>query len=306
MLNLEERFKYYLGNVCETNSTIGISADYNSPFQFTCGMRMSVKIRSELKNEFRFFVPYFSDMNAFCKNNNNIGDKFVVQFGDRPMKRAYGLSKSRRVPERCSILFPFNTARHWRFKYIPNETPWRLKKETIVWRGATTGRYIRMWYVNELHKAYDIKFSMVVQKKSKWITPDKMGKGLTQRQLLRYKYILSLPGNDVATSLKWLMMQNSVVVMPPPRVEGWLMEGLLEPYVHYVPIYHPHNMSSVIDWMRNHDEECRTIVKNANAWIKAVLEFQPVLSMVLEYSKNKLWNQTITQLHQTRSVEHFD
>tara|TARA_B100001741_G_C16549043_1_gene598344 strand:+ start:1319 stop:2239 length:921 start_codon:yes stop_codon:yes gene_type:complete len=292
MISEKERFHYLLGNICKKNASINNHPDYNVPFLFTCGMKY-LKRNKHLNKEFRFFEPYWNDMDMFCKNTNNIGNKFIVQFGDRPMNSAYGFSKSRKVSEKCSILLPLNTPRHWNFKFIQDETRWESKKETIVWRGATTGRFIRRWYVNELHKSFNVKFSMIVQKKNAWISSQKIGRALSQRQLLNYKYILSLPGNDVATNLKWLMMQNSVIVMPPPKVEGWLMEGLLKPYVHFVPIHHPRNMSSVIHWMRTHDDECKKIVKNANAWIRMAKKFKPVLSWIFEYSKNKKWNQTI-------------
>ncbi len=306
MIGVKERFHYLLGNICEQNAYINSHPDYNIPFLFTCGMQHLTKIK-HLHKEFRFFEPYWNDMNMFCKKTNNIGNKFIVQFGDRPMDHAYGFSKSRKVSGKCSILLPFNTPRHWNFKFIQDETRWDLKKETIVWRGSTTGRFIRRWYVDELYTNFDVKFSMIVQKKNGWTSSKKMGQALSQRELLKYKYILSLPGNDVATNLKWLMMQNSVVVMPPPKVEGWLMEGLLKPYVHYVPIYHPRNMSFVIHWMRTHDEKCKEIVKNANAWIRMANKFQPVLSWIFEYSKNKKWNQTILREKELKpSISFFD
>ncbi len=53
---------------------------------------------------------------------------------------------------------------------------------------------------------------------------------------LRYKFILALEGNDVATNLKWIMSSNSIAVMPRPRYETWFMEGRLIPDYHYIAI----------------------------------------------------------------------
>ena len=75
----------------------------------------------------------------------------------------------------------------------------------------------------------------------------------------------------MATNLKWAMASNSVVVMPPPTRETWLMEGLLQPYVHYVPIHRPDELVAVKTWMDENEELCRTIVRNANAWIDDIL-----------------------------------
>ena len=53
----------------------------------------------------------------------------------------------------------------------------------------------------------------------------------------------------MATNLKWLLTQNSVILMPTPRWETWLMEGLLKPWVHYVPIDHPKNAHKLVSWL---------------------------------------------------------
>ena len=53
---------------------------------------------------------------------------------------------------------------------------------------------------------------------------------------LKYKYLLSLEGNDVSSSLKWMLYSNSVVFMRNPRIVSWIMEDHLEPYIHYIPL----------------------------------------------------------------------
>jgi hypothetical protein len=88
---------------------------------------------------------------------------------------------------------------------------------------------------------------------------------------MRAKYALSIEGNDVATNLKWLMAQNSVVLMPTPLKESWLMEGLLRPWVHYVPLDNPAEARARVAWMEAHEVDCLRIVRNANAWIAAIL-----------------------------------
>ena len=59
---------------------------------------------------------------------------------------------------------------------------------------------------------------------------------LTIREQLKYKYILSIEGNDVSSGLKWQLYSNSVVFMRKPKIVSWAMEDKLEPYVHYIPI----------------------------------------------------------------------
>lgn len=92
-----------------------------------------------------------------------------------------------------------------------------------------------------------------------------------RRHLMGFKYVLCLEGNDVATSLKWMMAHNSLVIMPTPTTESWLMEGLLVPWLHYVPLDTPADAPRVLQWARSHDAECLQIVANANAWVQRVL-----------------------------------
>ena len=94
-----------------------------------------------------------------------------------------------------------------------------------------------------------------------------MGRRYHPHEILAYKYVLSFEGNDVATNLKWLMAQDVVIVMPTPTKETWLMEGLLKPFVHYVPFDDVSSHATLLEWLRSHDEECRRIIDNANAWV---------------------------------------
>ena len=48
------------------------------------------------------------------------------------------------------------------------------------------------------------------------------------KEQLTYKMLISVEGNDVATGLKWNLLSNSVVLMPPPLKSIFSMEFLLE------------------------------------------------------------------------------
>ncbi|KAL7551259.1 hypothetical protein ACHAWF_014445 [Thalassiosira exigua] len=56
------------------------------------------------------------------------------------------------------------------------------------------------------------------------------------QELLDYKMIIMLEGNDVSSCLRWALRSNSIVMMPPPKFTSWWMEELLQPWVHYVPL----------------------------------------------------------------------
>jgi len=85
---------------------------------------------------------------------------------------------------------------------------------------------------------------------------------------LKYKFILSLEGNDVATNLKWIMSSNSVAVMPTPQHETWFMEGTLIPDHHYLHIKDDFSdFEEKITHYSNHPEKLKAISKNANEYV---------------------------------------
>jgi hypothetical protein len=60
--------------------------------------------------------------------------------------------------------------------------------------------------------------------------------------------------------------------MNKPNIEGWLMEGLLQPYVHYIPLKDDFSdLNEIIEWSKNNDEMCKQISINATLWMKQFL-----------------------------------
>ena len=84
---------------------------------------------------------------------------------------------------------------------------------------------------------------------------------------LRYRYVLSVEGNDVATNLKWIMASNSLCLMPAPRMETWFMEGRLVPGHHYVQLRNDFaDLEENILHYEQNPEEAGAIIANANAY----------------------------------------
>ena len=201
---------------------------------------------------------------------------FWVQIGDYlPTISLPTVTKARSMRNRCGALMPLNFNRHWKdISFNCNSaSQWANKSNSFVWRGVTTGRTnLRRDYVHAMAASHDVKFNRVVQGKEAWAPNGTRGKALSRCEQLQHKYVLSLPGNDVATNLKWLMAQNSVIVMPTPTKEGWLMEGLLLPWVHYAPLDNPYHAGELLAWLNAHEDECLAMVRNANRHLKAVLK----------------------------------
>lgn len=96
---------------------------------------------------------------------------------------------------------------------------------------------------------------------------------VTIYQIQQYKVIISMEGNDVASSLKWSLLIESVVVMPAPTRTSWAMEELLELWVlHYIPM-HPNgrNVEERIEWVGQNDEAAHQIAERGRMFIYDLL-----------------------------------
>lgn len=90
---------------------------------------------------------------------------------------------------------------------------------------------------------------------------------------LKYKFILSLEGNDVATNLKWIMASNSLAIMPKPKFETWFMEGTLIPDFHYLSIDDNfENLEEKIEYILQNPTFAKEIISNANHYTENFMD----------------------------------
>ena len=65
---------------------------------------------------------------------------------------------------------------------------------------------------------------------------------------------------------------DSVVVMPPPTMETWVLEGSLEPFVHYVPVQRDwSDLEARLAWAEAHPAAAANISANARAHVLKTL-----------------------------------
>lgn len=277
-LNKQFRIEYYMGKWFYTAKSIDISK-IKKENRFSIHSTRDNYFYYERKNV-NIFVSYYDnyyyDMDSILHKNNNDKGKLLALFGDNT-NNANNLpiiTKARKIGDDHRILFKLKKERHFRPIYSVNlfDIPFSEKNDNVIWRGITTGRdkleiNDRYQYVSKYFDKYNIRYSGITQgwdtklnKKYKKI--DKV----TMQDQLRYKYLISLEGNDVASGLKWMLFSNSVVLMPHPIKETWACEGLLKPYIHYVPI-NPDNLDYQMDWCRSNQKRCEDISKNATKFI---------------------------------------
>ena len=97
----------------------------------------------------------------------------------------------------------------------------------------------------------------------------------SQKQMLEYKYLLSIEGNDLSSGLKWMLFSNSVVFLPPVTYESWALESLLQPFVHYIPVFsNMTNLEKMVKWANTNPERAKQIAERSTLFMYDLL-FHP-------------------------------
>jgi hypothetical protein len=185
------------------------------------------------------------------------------------------------------------------------DIPFEQKKNEIVWRGASTGygfgnnipfrpvsrQTLVEKYANDHSLRNHINIGLV-KAPTDWIQYERPR--LSIKELLQYKYILSVEGHDVATNLKWILKSNSLLFMHKPCIESWIMEEFLIPNVHYIQVRDDFSdLAQKMEWCNHHPAECKRMISNANRYIDLFLDEKTELRIqkkVLQtYCQNVQW-----------------
>jgi Glycosyl transferase family 90 len=181
-------------------------------------------------------------------------------FGDRresPPSPSFAKSRLIEGKNENSVILKLNKFRHFFFPEDP--IAFDRKLGAAVWRGGGHGKQrqnlIRLAKGNPLLNVADAG------------TRSGTRYYLSPRDQMRYRYIISLEGRDVATNLKWIMASKSLCLMPKPTCETWYQEGRLVAGEHYAEIAADmSDLNEVISYFNDHPREAADIVANANAF----------------------------------------
>jgi len=185
----------------------------------------------------------------------------------------------------CALVKSMGWGRHWDPVEIVAllDTPFEAKRPSAVWRGLASGAWGNRgaggcprqqlylhWGTAETSDTIDVGLSHASPGKRNLVAGEVVIKrDLPRRAWLQHRYIVSVEGNDVASNLKWALASWSVPVMPRPTVESWLMEGLLEPYVHFIPIRDDtSDLASQVRWCETRPSRCREVAEAGRAWME--------------------------------------
>lgn len=211
---------------------------------------------------------YYYDLKEFARYFDP-GLRLDLEFGDvegvRPMP---SIVKDRPIhcDNRNSVLFKMDKFRHFHMPADP--IPFSRKLPMAVWRGDLNNprRTVFLDAVRGLAccDAGTPSGEAPARYRRPFLSPDRQK---------RYRYIVSLEGNDVATNLKWVMSSNSLCLMPPPTYEIWFCEGHLEPNVHYAPLAPDFSdVEQQIAYYERHPQEAERIIAAANAYCRRFLD----------------------------------
>ena len=152
------------------------------------------------------------------------------------------------------------------FNFITDRIPFRDKMDKAIFRLDINYKPHRIRFVEQYfdHPMCDVGIISALPE-----FPKEWSKGkITLFEHLVYKFILTLEGIDVSTSLKWVMSTNSVAVMPRPTYETWFMEGKLIPDYHYIEIKDDlSDLEEKLNYYIAHPAEAEQIVEHAHEYV---------------------------------------
>eukprot|EP00934_Nitzschia_sp_Nitz4_P009309 Nitzschia sp. Nitz4//scaffold9_size221794//45918//48437//NITZ4_001328-RA/size221794-processed-gene-0.7-mRNA-1//1//CDS//3329560947//9299//frame0 len=194
------------------------------------------------------------------------------------------------------IVWKLATHRHYEklYQVYQKDTAWIQKKDMGIFRGQLTGsrdgfdkkltdeenckrlKRCRLVYNHANSTLVDAQLTSTRNR-----LPDVLNgvpllsKKIDLSDIMEYKGIIMIEGNDVASGLKWALLSQSVVLMPPPKHTSWAMEEKLEPWVHYIPLDDfATDVEEKMQWVIDNDEEAQRIAERGTLWMEDLV-FHP-------------------------------
>jgi len=267
-LSFESRLKYYLGmelyKINKINIKNGLKfKDLDKPILNSNGWGPPMEI---------YNIP----LKNLLIQTNHIDKLFCFTPGDiEESQPITTLVKNRINSKQISVILrSLEFDRHWNAFYNINDNVFfRDKKDIVFWRGATTGHpfkianrflFVKQWF-NKLPEI-DVGFNLICQNQDKY---NKYLKDtITINEFYKYKYLISIEGNDKDSGLNWKLASNSLVMMAKPRCCSWLMEDMLIPNYHYLLLKDDFSdLLEKLEWCKTNSKEVLDIIHHASEYM---------------------------------------
>ncbi len=162
---------------------------------------------------------------------------------------------------RNSILLKLDKVRH--FIFVKDNIPFRDKADRAIFRGKIGNKQPRIDFMRMYYGNARVDAGAIDNVEPEWVTPK-----MPIHAHLKYRYIMAIEGNDVASNLKWVMSSNSIAVMPRPTCETWFMEGRLRPGYHYIEVKPDFSdLIAQLDHYSAHPDEAEAIIRHAHEYV---------------------------------------
>lgn len=229
------------------------------PFMLGDGARKASSLsRDEVGSfyyyDFKEFLDYFPP-NLFL--HWLLGDNILI-----PEHPAFVKSRPIDPDNQNAVVLKLDKLRHYALYKFRDKRSFEEKKNRAVWRGILN---------NPKRVALVERYGGSTRHDIAYVDKPRLecslapGRPLNVARQLKYRYVISVEGYDVATNLKWIFASRSLCMMPRPRYETWFMEGSLEAGVHYVELRDDFaDLEDKIEWYEKNPAEAEAIVDNAN------------------------------------------
>jgi len=109
-----------------------------------------------------------------------------------------------------------------------------------------------------------------IKKGNDWIDA-KPSYNTTKKEMLQYKYLISVPGEVSSWSnLVWLMYSNSVVFLVENHNEQWYYKNI-KAWEHYIPVKPDlSDLSERYNWALENEEKCKEIAEKGKEFTKTL------------------------------------
>lgn len=269
---LEQKIAKYHEKHPEQWDYVQQRVNYYCKLQNTTPLPASALVLRDFTFDKKYHFSYFFDTYQYLKYFPNTS-RFCCEYGDIvTIPPVPTIVKSRPIGDdnENSILLKLNRFRH--FNFIKDTIPFADKADKLVGRGFLYQKkridFYTKWFGTRLCDLGQVNPEPVYNEA--WLQ-----KKMSRREHLNHKFILCLEGNDVATNLKWVMLTNSLAVMPRPHYETWFMEAKLIPNYHYVAIADDYSdLEERLEYYMEHQDEAQQIIANAKAYVSQFLDFE--------------------------------
>ena len=191
--------------------------------------------------------------------------RWHLEWGDvNYIPRVPSITKSRPIgaDNHNAVLMKLDRVRH--FTFVSDRLPWRNKIDRVIFRGKIAGKEPRLLFMQHYYGNARVDAGAIDNVNAEWTRPK-----MSLYAHLRYRYIMCIEGNDVASNLKWVMSSNSIAVMPRTTCETWFMEGQLVHEYHYIEVKPDFSdLIERLDYYSAHPTEAEAIVRHAHEWVE--------------------------------------